>query len=121
MNSKLSKYMRESWETGRIWLNYAARKSWAFDSIYWKYLDKRFFDSRGKNFDNNERWKTRVVQLTEKEKRAMDTFVERKMAESKDRILIDWNPEKTKSYLAEVLFEDHTEKPEDIRVALEQY
>jgi hypothetical protein len=23
----LSTYMRESWETGRFWLNYAARKS----------------------------------------------------------------------------------------------
>lgn len=26
-------YMRESWSTGRFWLNYAARKSWAFDTI----------------------------------------------------------------------------------------
>lgn len=29
----LSAYMRESWATGRFWLNYAARKSWTFDTI----------------------------------------------------------------------------------------
>lgn len=42
----LSTYMRESWETGRFRLNYAARKSWAFDTIFWKYLDERFLGSR---------------------------------------------------------------------------
>ena len=45
----LSTYMRESWETGRFWLNYAVRKSWAFDTIFWRYLDKRFFGSRGRD------------------------------------------------------------------------
>ncbi|KAF6796983.1 phosphotransferase [Colletotrichum sojae] len=30
----LSAHMRESWETGRFWLNYAARKSWAFDAVF---------------------------------------------------------------------------------------
>ncbi|TDZ35892.1 hypothetical protein C8035_v008347 [Colletotrichum spinosum] len=29
----LSTYMRESWETGRFFLSYGARKSWAFDTI----------------------------------------------------------------------------------------
>jgi hypothetical protein len=57
MIANLSKHMRESWETGRLWLNYAGRKSWAFDRIYWKYLDeRRFFGSRGENVDYNERW-----------------------------------------------------------------
>jgi hypothetical protein len=46
----LSTYMRESWETGRFWLNYAARKSWAFDTIFWKYLDKRLFGIRTARF-----------------------------------------------------------------------
>ncbi|KAK1598359.1 uncharacterized protein LY79DRAFT_666111 [Colletotrichum navitas] len=32
---KLSAHMRESWESGRFWLNYAARKSWAFDAVFW--------------------------------------------------------------------------------------
>ncbi len=42
----LSVHMRESWATGRFWLNYAARKGCAFDGIYWKYLDERFFGKR---------------------------------------------------------------------------
>lgn len=32
--------------TGRFRLNTAARKSWAFDTVSWKYLDKRFFGKR---------------------------------------------------------------------------
>ncbi|KAK3935833.1 hypothetical protein QBC46DRAFT_412658 [Diplogelasinospora grovesii] len=31
----LCTYMRESWKTGRFWLNYAARKAVALDTIYW--------------------------------------------------------------------------------------
>ncbi|KAH8586057.1 hypothetical protein B0O99DRAFT_645466 [Bisporella sp. PMI_857] len=38
--------MRKSWKTGRFWLDYAAWKSCAFDNIFWKYLDYRFFGSR---------------------------------------------------------------------------
>jgi len=48
----MSIYMRESWETGRFWFSYAARKSWAFDTIFWKYLDKRFF---GRQMHNKAR------------------------------------------------------------------
>ncbi|RDL36432.1 uncharacterized protein BP5553_05784 [Venustampulla echinocandica] len=67
---RLSTYMRESWETGRFWLNYAARKSWAFDSIYWKYLDERFFGNRG-SVQNHELWKARLGLLTDNERAAM--------------------------------------------------
>lgn len=27
--------MRESWETGRFWFNFAARKSFDIDVVYW--------------------------------------------------------------------------------------
>ncbi len=47
-------YMRESWATGRFCLNYAARKSWAFDTIYWKYLDENFFGKREKDVSTEE-------------------------------------------------------------------
>lgn len=40
---RLSERMLKSWETGDFWLNYAARKSWAFDMIYWAKIDRRFF------------------------------------------------------------------------------
>lgn len=56
----LSTYMRESWETGRFWLSYAARKSWAFDAIFWKFLDERFFGDRQTGVPKEELWKTRL-------------------------------------------------------------
>jgi hypothetical protein len=40
---ELSLYMQESRDTCQFWLNYAARKSWAFDTIFWKYLEERLF------------------------------------------------------------------------------
>lgn len=102
----LSPYMQESWETGRFWLNYAARKSWAFDTIFWKYLDERFFGSREGDLAKQDLWKTRVHLLSEKERNAMGPFVERKMEDSKERILVDWDDEQVKKRLAEVLRED---------------
>lgn len=77
-SARLSTCMRESWETGRFWLNYAARKSWAFDSIYWKYLDERVFSKRGSNVQNHELWKARLDLLTDKERIAMEPFVRKK-------------------------------------------
>ncbi|KAK0113348.1 hypothetical protein ONS95_013602 [Cadophora gregata] len=101
----LSKYMRESWETGRFWLSYAARKSWAFDALYWKFLDEKFFGVRPSDISKDELWKTRLYLLSDVEKAAMDVFVDRKMEETKDRKLVDWDPEEAKGRLAEVLFD----------------
>jgi hypothetical protein len=102
----LSIYMRESWETGRFWLNYAARKSWAFDTIFWRYLDEEFFGSREGDIAKHDLWKTRVHLLSERESSAMELFVERKMEESKQRILVDWEDEAIKERWAEVLLAD---------------
>ncbi|TVY22293.1 hypothetical protein LHYA1_G008873 [Lachnellula hyalina] len=99
----LSTYMRESWETGRFWLSYAARKSWAFDTIFWKYLDERFFGGRA-DVPKHELWKTRLHFLGEKERCAMEPFVKKKMEESKERIIVDWDLEEAKERLGEVLF-----------------
>lgn len=101
----LSAYMRESWETGRFWLTYAARKSWAFDIVFWKYLDERFFGRREDRVEKNELWKTRVHLLSEGARNAMEPFVERKVEEMKERKLVEWDPEAAKSRLAEVLFD----------------
>ncbi|KAF4620086.1 hypothetical protein G7Y89_g14737 [Cudoniella acicularis] len=100
---RLSIFMRESWETGRFWLNYAARKSWAFDTIFWKYLDERFFGNRKGDIGKQDLWKTRVELLNEKERVAMEAFVEKKIKESKDRILVSWDVEQVKDRLAAVL------------------
>lgn len=101
----LSAYMRESWITGRFWLDYAARRSWAFDTIYWKYLDERFFGERPKDIPMEELWKTRVSLLSEAEREAMEPLVQIKMEESQDRRLIDWDGEEARQRLASFLFD----------------
>lgn len=101
--------MRESWETGRFWLNYAARKSWAFDTIFWKYLDERFFGRRDGGTPPTPRqdlWKTRLHLLSDRERNAMEPFVKKKVEESRERILVDWNDEQVKERMAEVLLKD---------------
>ncbi|KAJ6436360.1 hypothetical protein O9K51_11074 [Purpureocillium lavendulum] len=79
----LSRHMRRSWETGDFWVAYAARKSWAFDGIFWRFLDKRFFG-------NNDAFVDRLELLPHKQITAMEGFVERKMQEKKECRLIDW-------------------------------
>ncbi|TEA14988.1 hypothetical protein C8034_v002830 [Colletotrichum sidae] len=81
----LSTYMRESWETGRFFLSYGARKSWAFDTMYWKFLDERFFGDRDAAVLKYDLWKTRLHLLSEEERAAMEPFVERKMTDAKER------------------------------------
>jgi hypothetical protein len=100
----LSTYMRESWRTGRFWLNYAARKSWAFDAIFWKCLDERFFGKREEEVTEHDLWKTRIQLLSEEERRAMEPFVTRKVEETRERILVSWEDQEVKKRLAEVLF-----------------
>lgn len=89
----LSTHMRRSWETGDFWLAYAARKSWAFDSIFWRSLNNRFF---GKNEDG---FMERLELLQPGEVAAMETLVERKLKEEKEATLIDWYAEDAKSKL----------------------
>lgn len=102
---RLSAHMRGSWVTGRFWLNYAARKSWAFDTIYWKYLDGRFFGKRGEENATGEQWKSRVHLLSDKEREAMEPFVREKMEESKERILVEWDAAEARKRLSSLLFE----------------
>ncbi|KAM5344390.1 hypothetical protein ACJ41O_012927 [Fusarium nematophilum] len=101
----LSAYMRESWATGRFWLNYAARRSWAFDAIYWKYLDERFFGERGRDIPTEELWKTRVHLLSEEERAAMEPLVQTKMEESKERVLVEWDAGEARQRLSSFLFD----------------
>lgn len=101
----LSEYMRESWATGRFWLNYAARKSWAFDTIYWKYLDERFFGERQEDVPTEELWKTRVHLLSDEERAAMEVMVKVKVEEFKERVLIEWDAEEARTRLSRFLFQ----------------
>ncbi|KAG4423946.1 hypothetical protein IFR04_002941 [Cadophora malorum] len=102
---RLSAHMRGSWVTGRFWLNYAARKSWAFDTIYWKYLDGRFFGKGGEENATGEQWKSRVHLLSDKEREAMEPFVREKMEEAKERILVEWDAAEARKRLSSLLYE----------------
>ncbi|KAF4781255.1 phosphotransferase [Colletotrichum scovillei] len=103
----LSAYMRDSWATGRFWLNYAARKSWAFDAIYWKYLDEKFFGQRDPNskIPKSKLWKTRIHLLSSEEQAAMDTMVQIKIEESKERKLVEWEDAEARQRLSSFLFD----------------
>ncbi|KAF4956497.1 hypothetical protein FGADI_3776 [Fusarium gaditjirri] len=100
----LSRYMRESWQTGRFFLSYAARKSWAFDAMYWNFLDERFFGDRDPGVVKDDLWKTRIDLLSDVERAAMEPFVQRKMAERKERRIVEWDETEAQKRFSELLF-----------------
>ncbi|KAB5542724.1 phosphotransferase [Coniochaeta sp. 2T2.1] len=101
----LSAHMRESWETGRFWFNYAAKKSWAFDAVFWTFLDERFFGPRDPEVADKDLWRTRLDLLGQGEQQAMEPLVKQKMDESRERILIEWDPDEARKRLSELLFD----------------
>jgi hypothetical protein len=68
-------------------------------------LDEKFFGTREEDIPEDNLWKTRLSLLSEKERAAMEPFVEWKMEDKKERILVDWDPEEAKQRLSEVLFD----------------
>lgn len=101
----LSQYMKQSWETGRFSLNYGARKSWAFDAMYWKFLDERFFGNRDSHVAKDHLWKPRIHLLNDDERSAMEPFVQRKMANTEERRIVDWDPTEARRRYLELLFD----------------
>ncbi|KAI1120578.1 phosphotransferase family protein [Nemania abortiva] len=94
----LSRRMRESWEK-RTWMrNYAARKSWAFDFVWWKFLDESYF---GPN--ENQDCQARLELLSEPQREVMEAFVARKMEESRNPGIVEWEDEHAADRLAELL------------------
>lgn len=89
-DQRLSIPMRESWDSGDFWVVYAARKSFAFDAIFWKYLDACFFGSTD-GLDGDE-WERRAELLDDKEIMEIDGFVDQKVEELKTPVLA-WEPE----------------------------
>jgi hypothetical protein len=78
--NRLSGHMRESWDNGGFWVSYAARRSWAFDIIYWARIDQRFF-GEGSLED-------RIELLTVEERNGMEAFVQRKLSEKEEGGLV---------------------------------
>ncbi|KND87268.1 hypothetical protein TOPH_08099 [Tolypocladium ophioglossoides CBS 100239] len=101
----LAAYMRESWVTGRFWLNYAARKGWAFDTVCWKYMDERFFGERERDVPTEEVWKTKVQLLNQEDQAAMEPLVLTKMEESNKRVLIEWDAAEARKRPSPLLFD----------------
>jgi hypothetical protein len=94
----LSQHMRESWEK-RTWMaNYAARKSWAFDFVWWKFLDESYF---GPNEDQD--CQVRLLLLSEPQKEVMEGLVAQKMEESRHKKIIEWEDKHAADRLAELL------------------
>lgn len=90
----LSVRMRRNWENGSFFVNYAARKAWAFDPIYWKYIDPKYF---GENREGG--YEERLDLFSDSEKEQMERLVERKVDESKKIKLVEWQPEDAKLLL----------------------
>ncbi|KAH7197886.1 phosphotransferase [Fusarium flagelliforme] len=102
----LSRYMRESWQTARFFLSYAARKSWAFDAMYWNFLDERFFGDRDASVTKDDLWKTRVHLLSEEVREAIEPFVKKKkIEEGRERKIMEWDEEEAKKRFSQLLFD----------------
>lgn len=84
---KLAERMRENWDSGMFWVVYAARKSWAFDMVFWEEVKPRFFGEAA-GFEEL------CELLTGEEREAMERLVERKVGEMGGRRLVDWEKEK---------------------------
>lgn len=82
----LSERMSSGW-TNKAWMrHYAARRSWAFDFLWWKHLDEIFW---GSNEDQDH--KVRISLLTKQQQEMLEPFVARKLEEStsKDDTTLD--------------------------------
>lgn len=87
---RLSSLMRDSWESGDFWIAYAARNNFAFDAIYWKKIDQRFFGATDCLIDDV--WKHRLDLLDDKEMDEMEKLVALKLRDMESRVLA-WDPD----------------------------
>ncbi|KAL2167873.1 hypothetical protein VTG60DRAFT_660 [Thermothelomyces hinnuleus] len=98
MTLRLSERMRQSWDSGTFWANYAARRCYGFDPVFWEFLDERFFR---KNAEGG--FEGRMHLLPDKVRRRMQSFVDKKVEDSKEKKIDEWEPQQTREYLAEIL------------------
>ncbi|KAJ5135058.1 uncharacterized protein N7515_004336 [Penicillium bovifimosum] len=90
---RLSSRMQDSWQSGDSWIMYAARNNFAFDAIYWKKIDQRFFGST--TYDNNiinihDVWRKRLHLLEPTEKELMEEYVTLKLKE-RNTLRLAWD------------------------------
>lgn len=82
----LSESMRKSWEARDWMVNYGVSDSWAFDFIWWKFLDERYF---GPNEAQDSR--ARIHLLSESQKAGMSELVATKAGEWANRRIFEWD------------------------------
>ncbi|KOS41488.1 hypothetical protein ACN38_g7622 [Penicillium nordicum] len=90
---RLSGRMRDSWQSGDFWIMYAARNNFAFDAIYWKKIDQRFFGPAIYEDDNIcDVWRKRLHLLESGEKELMEEYVNLKLKE-RNTFRLAWDPD----------------------------
>ncbi|KAL1896520.1 hypothetical protein Sste5346_004554 [Sporothrix stenoceras] len=87
---QLAGHMRQSWQTGHFWVVYAAQRTWAFDAIYWRFLDTKFYGPYPDDGVAPACEDARIGELSSEQVSAMDAFVARKMREKEEARLVDW-------------------------------
>lgn len=91
----LSSRMRRSWETKTWMINYAARNSWNFEFLFWRFLDPEFFGPGNESADHH----ARLSLLREPQRRMMREFVVMKLEEANVRELVDWDTHDAEKHL----------------------
>lgn len=93
-DQRLSPKMRASWDSGEFWLMYAARKSFAFDAIFWQELNPRFLGPAAGDVlpppPPEHAWLASVGDMDHEEKAVMEDFVERKI-QSLETMVLAWD------------------------------
>ncbi|KAL3418436.1 phosphotransferase family protein [Phlyctema vagabunda] len=87
-DQRLSFRMKSSWETGEFWMSYAARKSWAFDTVFWELIN-----TNPRYFDGNSGYEAGLEMLSEEERGGMEDFVRTKLEQSESQTLSSNNKE----------------------------
>ncbi|KAL2196048.1 hypothetical protein P885DRAFT_69668 [Corynascus similis CBS 632.67] len=98
MTLLLSERMRQSWDAGTFWANYAARRFYGFDPVFWEFLDERFFH---KNTEGG--FEGRMHLLPDRVRKRMESFVDKKVEESQEMKIEEWESQQARDYLAEIL------------------
>jgi hypothetical protein len=71
--------MAQSIENGLFWFYLAARKSFIFDDIYWRFLDHKYFGQGS--------LKDRLALLSQEELDGLDNLVSVKMQQASENLL----------------------------------
>ncbi|KAL1864619.1 hypothetical protein Daus18300_007636 [Diaporthe australafricana] len=100
-----SKRMKRNWESGRFFVDYAARRNYAFDPIYWKYIDKKFFGKNKKAglLSKKSAYKERLHLLSEQERAQMERFVAWKSEDVEGEEVVEWDENDAQAVMAACL------------------